>query len=107
MTCLLLIRVAPLPLGVKNYGLALTPCPLGLFFLATGIVNVPFAMLWCSFGTMGGGLIDALDAAEKSGPENLAYVAGGGVAVAVVTYIGKQLFVSPSTAAAQEAGDAE
>mmetsp|Transcript_49452 Transcript_49452/g.130690 ORF Transcript_49452/g.130690 Transcript_49452/m.130690 type:complete len:261 (+) Transcript_49452:77-859(+) len=40
------IRLAPLPLGLKNYGLALSEVGLANFMLASIIVNSPFALLW-------------------------------------------------------------
>eukprot|EP01052_Picozoa_sp_SAG31_P004547 SAG31_NODE_189_length_20842_cov_12.518151_15_plen_258_part_00 len=67
LTCLLAIRAAPLPLGMKNYGLSITPCPLWLFFVATGMVNIPFSIMWAATGSQAGNIVDALDSAGKGG----------------------------------------
>eukprot|EP01049_Picozoa_sp_SAG25_P008037 SAG25_NODE_695_length_5897_cov_31.858917_7_plen_156_part_00 len=54
LVALVLIRVAPLPLGVKNYGLALIEeFGLGYFVLSALIVNFPFSCMWACVGRCG------------------------------------------------------
>jgi len=55
------IRVAPLPLGVKNYGLALCEVPVSSYVSASLIVNIPFSCLWGSLGASCASLGDALN----------------------------------------------
>lgn len=55
------IRVAPLPLGLKNYGLAMCKVPAVEYVLASLIVNIPFSCLWGSLGASCKSLKDALN----------------------------------------------
>jgi len=55
------IRIAPLPLGLKNYGLALCEVPAIPYVLASIVVNVPFSMMWATLGASCTSLQDALD----------------------------------------------
>lgn len=55
------IRIAPLPLGVKNYGLALCDVPLVPYIVAALLVNAPFSFLWATAGSSATSLKDALN----------------------------------------------
>jgi len=46
----LLLRFAPLPEFVKNYGIAVLPLPLRTFALTTFLHGIPFTCLWSSLG---------------------------------------------------------
>lgn len=54
------IRLAPLPLGLKNYGLGLSEVPFGSYLLATVIVDIPFSALWGLTGAHCHSLAEAL-----------------------------------------------
>lgn len=54
------IRLTPLPLGVKNYGLGLSQVPLLPYLIAALAVDTPFSMLWASTGASCHSLADAL-----------------------------------------------
>jgi len=55
------IRVAPLPLGLKNYGLAMCNVPAASYVMASLVVNIPFSCLWASLGSSCHSLGDALN----------------------------------------------
>lgn len=55
------IRVAPLPLGLKNYGLALCKVDAFSYIVASLIVNTPFSVMWGSLGASCASLGDALN----------------------------------------------
>jgi uncharacterized membrane protein YdjX (TVP38/TMEM64 family) len=62
----LTFRLAPVPLAVKNYGLAPFPqCTPMIFFLAALLVNIPFTIMWCVAGASSGSLMEALESTEK------------------------------------------
>jgi len=67
----LMFRLGPVPLAVKNYGLAAFPqvTPF-IFTAATFVVNVPFTMMWCVAGGSATSLVDAIAAAEGGGGES-------------------------------------
>ncbi|CAE8597590.1 unnamed protein product, partial [Polarella glacialis] len=54
------VRLAPLPLGVKNYGLALCEVSIFPYTIAAMAVNMPFSMLWASAGASCRSLSEAL-----------------------------------------------
>mmetsp|Transcript_7522 Transcript_7522/g.24107 ORF Transcript_7522/g.24107 Transcript_7522/m.24107 type:complete len:249 (-) Transcript_7522:320-1066(-) len=56
-----LLRAAPLPIALKNYGLGLMPSlPSPVFVLMTFAVNVPFSVAWALAGTSASSLQEAL-----------------------------------------------
>ncbi|EKX52447.1 hypothetical protein GUITHDRAFT_150556 [Guillardia theta CCMP2712] len=62
------IRVAPIPLGVKNYGLSLVrfpgdKYPVGAYFWSCFLVGLPFSIVW---GTTGAGFSSVVDALAAS-----------------------------------------
>lgn len=59
------IRMAPLPLVLKNYGLALSNVAMGQYLLAALVVEVPFSILWASIGASCQSLSEALVFAGK------------------------------------------
>mmetsp|Transcript_36039 Transcript_36039/g.66230 ORF Transcript_36039/g.66230 Transcript_36039/m.66230 type:complete len:327 (-) Transcript_36039:67-1047(-) len=67
------IRLAPLPLAVKNYGLALCRVPIGPYIFASLVVNTPFSVLWALTGASCHSLLDALSfrTSSKSGEGGL------------------------------------
>lgn len=64
------IRLAPLPLGLKNYGLGLSEVPFGSYLLATVLVDIPFSALWGFTGAHCHSLAEALsmDGSGGRGP---------------------------------------
>ena len=88
---LILIRIAPLPLGLKNYGLALVPkTDFHLFTLASAIVNIPFSVMWCLLGSQAKNLGDALGVAKKAGGKASAAIIGAGTGVCLVVFLTKR-----------------
>lgn len=65
------IRLTPVPLGVKNYGLGLSEAPFGAFLLSVLLVDAPFSVLWASTGASCHSLADALslDESRALGPQ--------------------------------------
>eukprot|EP00960_Hanusia_phi_P071750 767620-Hanusia_phi.AAC.6 len=62
------IRVAPIPLGVKNYGLSLVrfpgdKYPFAAYFWSCFLVGLPFSIVW---GTTGAGFSSVVDALAAS-----------------------------------------
>jgi len=87
-----LIRAAPLPIALKNYGLGLSPeLPGSVFCLMTLLVNIPFSIAWALTGSSASSLQEAVqsgDAGSSSGegrlaPNSLALRPGGGTEAAV------------------------
>jgi len=88
---LILIRIAPIPLGLKNYGLALAPSiDFTLFTVASAIVNVPFSIMWCLLGSQAKNLGDALRVAKKAGGKASAALVGAGTGVVLVVLLTKR-----------------
>ena len=86
-----MIRMAPLPLGLKNYGLALVPSiDFKLFTLASLIVNVPFSVMWCLLGSQAKNLGDALGVAKKAGGKASAAIIGAGTGTFLVVLLAKK-----------------
>eukprot|EP00933_Yihiella_yeosuensis_P027109 TRINITY_DN21035_c1_g1_i1.p1 TRINITY_DN21035_c1_g1~~TRINITY_DN21035_c1_g1_i1.p1 ORF type:complete len:308 (-),score=36.30 TRINITY_DN21035_c1_g1_i1:155-1078(-) len=54
------IRIAPLPLNVKNYGLGMTDVRLYQFIIANLLADIPASFLWASTGAHCKSLADAL-----------------------------------------------
>uniref|UniRef100_A0A6U4KZU7 VTT domain-containing protein n=1 Tax=Hemiselmis andersenii TaxID=464988 RepID=A0A6U4KZU7_HEMAN len=57
------IRVAPIPQGIKNYGLSLVPFPGGKYpvkeyFWACVLVGAPFSIAWCLTGAGASSLLE-------------------------------------------------
>lgn len=85
---LILIRIAPIPLGLKNYGLALVPSiDFNLFTVASAIVNVPFSIMWCLLGSQAKNLGDALGVAKKAGGKASAALVGAGTGLVLVVLL--------------------
>lgn len=85
------IRVAPLPLGLKNYGLAMCKVPAVEYILASLIVNIPFSCLWGSLGASCKSLKDALNF-DTSKVSIVGSIPGGsktlvGIAVPILGYV--------------------
>ena len=62
-----MIRVAPLPLGVKNYGLSLVPFPndkypVVTYFWSCFLVGLPFSIMW---GMTGHGASSLMEIVSK------------------------------------------
>lgn len=88
---LILLRIAPLPLGLKNYGLALVPSiDFRLFTLASAIVNIPFSIMWCFLGSQAKNLGDALLVAKRAGGKASAALAGAGTGVCLIVLLTKK-----------------
>lgn len=70
-----LLRLAPLPLAAKNYGLGAFPqCDVATFSAATLAVNLPMTVVWTVTGARATSLVDALAASasgDASGDEAL------------------------------------
>lgn len=64
------IRLAPLPLGLKNYGLGLSEVPFGSYLLATVIVDIPFSALWALTGAHCHSLAEAMSMDGPTGGQN-------------------------------------
>mmetsp|Transcript_43203 Transcript_43203/g.101597 ORF Transcript_43203/g.101597 Transcript_43203/m.101597 type:complete len:257 (+) Transcript_43203:103-873(+) len=60
------IRLAPLPLAVKNYGLALCGAAAWPYIIASIAVNTPFSILWATTGASCHSLLDALSVRSSS-----------------------------------------
>lgn len=85
---LVMIRMAPIPLGLKNYGLALIPSTdFGLFTLASLIVNVPFSIMWCLLGSQAKNLPEALAAAKRIGGKASAAIIGAGAGACLLVWL--------------------
>lgn len=67
------VRLAPIPLGVKNYGLALCEVGAAPYTGAALAVNMPFSMLWATAGASCRSLSEALsmDHAPSNGISRL------------------------------------
>mmetsp|Transcript_45693 Transcript_45693/g.146662 ORF Transcript_45693/g.146662 Transcript_45693/m.146662 type:complete len:329 (-) Transcript_45693:50-1036(-) len=60
------VRFAPLPLGVKNYGLALCEVDFKAYMVASIMVNVPFSVLWATAGGSCHSIAEALAGPSSS-----------------------------------------
>ena len=65
---MVVIRVAPLPLVVKNFGLALAEVPAIPYTVAALVVNGPFSVMWAMIGASCASLAEALSRAKESSP---------------------------------------
>eukprot|EP00930_Biecheleria_cincta_P060756 TRINITY_DN46360_c0_g1_i1.p1 TRINITY_DN46360_c0_g1~~TRINITY_DN46360_c0_g1_i1.p1 ORF type:complete len:383 (+),score=51.38 TRINITY_DN46360_c0_g1_i1:44-1192(+) len=61
------VRLAPLPLAVKNYGLAFTDVGSMDYVVASALVNGPFSIAWGMIGASCQSLADATNWANSSG----------------------------------------
>mmetsp|Transcript_35522 Transcript_35522/g.81353 ORF Transcript_35522/g.81353 Transcript_35522/m.81353 type:complete len:310 (-) Transcript_35522:92-1021(-) len=105
------IRLAPLPLAVKNYGLALCRVPIGPYILASLVVNTPFSVLWALTGASCHSLLDALSfrTSSKNGEGGLSpYVTSllpaVGSLILLIVLIGR-LSLKPSTGEKTKPGE--
>ena len=65
---MVIIRATPLPLGVKNYGMALVDSvKLRHFTTASLLVNVPFSIMWAFIGSQASELSEAFVLAKDAG----------------------------------------
>lgn len=84
-----MVRLSPLPIAVKNLGLAAVPSVSGAdFALSTVSCTLPYTLLHVLFGARAGTLADALASAERA--------SGGALAASAVV---AALVVRPSCAA--------
>lgn len=60
------IRLAPLPLAVKNYGLAFTDVSSPAYIFAASVVNTPFSIMWGAIGASCPSLAEALNSDSPS-----------------------------------------
>merc|ERR1712216_377429 len=72
------IRIAPIPLGVKNYGMSLVKFPKDKFpymcyFLSTVAIGAPFSVMW---GNIGAGFKSVAEALSHESEANSASVEG-------------------------------
>jgi hypothetical protein len=83
--------MAPIPLGLKNYGLALIPSiDFGLFTLASLVVNIPFSVMWCLLGSQAKNLGDALSAAKRAGGKASMAIVGAGTGLCLIAWLVKR-----------------
>lgn len=69
LAAIITVRLAPIPLGVKNYGLGLTPGISSFnFSLGALAVNLPFSIMWAGLGSKATNLLEALDNVPEMGP---------------------------------------
>eukprot|EP00747_Dinoflagellata_sp_TGD_P179999 gnl/TRDRNA2_/TRDRNA2_31728_c0_seq1.p1 gnl/TRDRNA2_/TRDRNA2_31728_c0~~gnl/TRDRNA2_/TRDRNA2_31728_c0_seq1.p1 ORF type:complete len:246 (+),score=35.92 gnl/TRDRNA2_/TRDRNA2_31728_c0_seq1:55-792(+) len=80
------IRIAPLPLGVKNYGLALTDVGCLQYCIAALVVNTPFSIMWCSAGAACTSLSEAINFDSSKSP--IAKYISTPVVVGIVAVLG-------------------
>eukprot|EP00415_Alexandrium_ostenfeldii_P004431 UN4431 len=78
------VRLAPLPLGVKNYGLALCEVDAAPYMLAGLLVNAPFSVLWALTGSSCHSIGEALELARGGGYCRLSLLAKAAVIFAVL-----------------------
>jgi uncharacterized membrane protein YdjX (TVP38/TMEM64 family) len=86
LTAACLVRLSPLPIAVKNLGLAAVPSVSGTAFtISTFTCTLPYTVLYCALGAQSGSLADALAAVERraSGGSGSSGGSGGGAALAV------------------------
>eukprot|EP00931_Biecheleriopsis_adriatica_P108771 TRINITY_DN83066_c0_g1_i1.p1 TRINITY_DN83066_c0_g1~~TRINITY_DN83066_c0_g1_i1.p1 ORF type:complete len:385 (-),score=56.76 TRINITY_DN83066_c0_g1_i1:345-1457(-) len=65
------VRLAPLPLAVKNYGLAFTDVHSIDYIVASALVNGPFSIAWGMIGASCQSLADATNWTNSSGANSL------------------------------------
>lgn len=56
-----LLRFLPIPISIKNYGMAFLPCPTHVFFLCTFVASIPFTLIWVNLGESTKNLLEALN----------------------------------------------
>mmetsp|Transcript_31999 Transcript_31999/g.73046 ORF Transcript_31999/g.73046 Transcript_31999/m.73046 type:complete len:308 (+) Transcript_31999:95-1018(+) len=90
-------RLAPVPCGIKNYGLALCDVSFIPYMLAAWIVNVPFSVLWAITGSSCYSLQEAMSMGSSMSmwPKLVASIAG--VSVALLAW-----YLSASTSDSQQ-----
>jgi len=94
------IRLAPLPLAVKNYGLSLCEVPLLEYVVASLIVNVPFSVMWSSTGASCHSLSEALSYSNNNNKEQrfpINMIVAGGCGVLLLAYLLKRMLTDSST----------
>lgn len=65
-----MVRASPMPIALKNYGLAALPerlVPARTFALVSACVNVPYSVAWSLTGSSAGSLQDALSGQPRGG----------------------------------------
>jgi uncharacterized membrane protein YdjX (TVP38/TMEM64 family) len=86
-----LIRAAPLPIAIKNYGLGMLPeLPTSVFMLMTMSVNVPFSVAWALTGSSASSLQDAVQSggAGSSSGRMITSLITAGVLLVSLGYVG-------------------
>lgn len=94
---LTMVRASPMPIALKNYGLALLPAhvvQLPTFALITLVVNVPYSIAWSLTGSSASSLQEALNG--KPGNDRGLLASKVGMLVALFT--GLALFARKATA---------
>ncbi|KAG8468319.1 hypothetical protein KFE25_013402 [Diacronema lutheri] len=74
-----MIRASPMPIALKNYGLAALPehvVPSRTFCLVTVVVNVPYSVAWSLAGSSASSLQDAISGKARSGGGTVALKVG-------------------------------
>ena len=82
-----LIRLAYMPIALKNYGLSLFAVRRRLFILATLLCTIPECALFAYFGSSAGDIVDLLDGKYSGGPLGIATLAIGVVVALVVLFL--------------------
>jgi hypothetical protein len=66
-----LIRLLPIPISIKNYGMAMLPhCPLHVFMLTTLLAGIPFTVAWVYLGESCRSLLEALQGNNNNNNNN-------------------------------------
>lgn len=105
---LAMVRASPMPIALKNYGLALLPArvvQLRTFVLMTFLVNVPYSIAWSLTGSSASSLHEALNGKPGSDRSSLAQKVG----LLLALFTGLALFARKATAglaSAERAADA-
>lgn len=105
---LAMVRASPMPIALKNYGLALLPAhvvQLHTFALITLVVNVPYSIAWSLTGSSASSLQEALNGQPSNGPGMLVPKVG----LLLALFAGLALFARKATAelaSAERAADA-
>jgi uncharacterized membrane protein YdjX (TVP38/TMEM64 family) len=87
-----LIRAAPLPIALKNYGLGMMPeLPTSVFMLMTFGVNVPFSVAWTLTGSSASSLQEAVQSggAGSSSGQIIARVATAVTLLVSLGFVGR------------------
>jgi len=62
----LLLRFLPIPISVKNFGMACLPCPTHVFIICTFVASLPFTFIWVNLGESTKSLLEALSGKEEA-----------------------------------------